>query len=60
MRPDAGPRAAKAFEREASRRRIVNLMVKIADQMGISDDTELLPRLYAIAAGNVVAITPKE
>jgi len=51
-------RAAKRLETDRRRRRPLNRMVKLADVFGIPDTAPLLPRLRAIASGNVVAINP--
>jgi len=44
--------------RTDSIRRAVRRMVQLADALGISDDVPLLPRLKALANGNVVALNP--
>jgi hypothetical protein len=51
-------RAAKQIEREGRRRRAINRMIRFADELSIPDDTPLLPRIQAMASGNVVAINP--
>jgi hypothetical protein len=33
-------------------------MIRFADELSIADDTPLLPRIQAMATGNVVAINP--
>jgi hypothetical protein len=48
-----------ALPRTMGVRRTIHRMVRLADTFGIPDDVPLLPRLKALAGGNVTAISPK-